>query len=93
MSAGAAIAAHPLAQNLDVGGPTIEYAADMSAESLGAAIRRLLDDGARARSLGAAARARFEESLRWETVGAPRLVAAYRELFSGNLPGDQPGLR
>jgi glycosyltransferase involved in cell wall biosynthesis len=92
MSAGAAIAAHPLGQNLEVGGPTIEYAADMSAQSLGAAIRRLLDDGDRARSLGAAARARFEESLRWETVGAPRLVAAYRELFSGNLSDDQSGL-
>ena len=93
MSAGAAIAAHPLAQNVDVAGPTIEYADDMSAESLGAAIRRLLDDRERASRLGAAARARFEANLRWETAGAPRLVAAYRKLFSGGVQAPQDGLR
>jgi glycosyltransferase involved in cell wall biosynthesis len=93
MSAGAAIAAHPLAQTVEVAGPTIEYAEDMSAESLGAAIRLLLDDRDRASRLGAAARARFEANLRWETAGAPCLVAAYRKLFPGGDPGAQVGLR
>lgn len=86
MSAGMPTAAHPLGQNLAVCGDTVEYAADMSAAALGKAIHRLLEDPERAHALGAAARRRFVTTIAWESVGAPRLVDAYRDAFGFAAP-------
>jgi len=85
MSAGAPVVAHRLAQNIRVCGDTVEYAEDMNAAGLAAALSRLLSDPARAEALGNAGRERFEEAIAWESVGAPRLVEAYRSVF-----GDPP---
>jgi glycosyltransferase involved in cell wall biosynthesis len=78
MSAGAAVAAHRLAQTEALCGDTIDYADDDGAAGLARSIRRLLEDRDRSRSLGAAARERFRERIAWESVGAPALVDAYR---------------
>jgi glycosyltransferase involved in cell wall biosynthesis len=81
MSAGAAIAAHPLQQNKTVCGGTVEYAPGMRPADLAEAISTLLDEPDRRKELGAAARRRYEEKLRWEAGGAVNLVRAYTEAF------------
>ncbi len=79
MSAGAAIAGHRLAQTEALCGDTIEYATEDTPAGLASAIGRLLADPARRAARGAAAERRFVERVAWETVGAPALVAAYRD--------------
>ncbi len=81
MSAGAPAVAHRLPQTERVAGGTLEYAPDMTAAGLAAAIRSLLADPGRARGLGEAARARFRERVSWERAGGPRLVAGYERLL------------
>ncbi|MGH3004331.1 MAG: glycosyltransferase [Gaiellaceae bacterium] len=94
MSVAAPIAAHRLAQNVRLCGETVEYADDMSAAGLAAALGRLLAEKERARSLGEAARKRFEASIAWESVGALRLVEAYRTVFAeGRIPANQADTR
>jgi glycosyltransferase involved in cell wall biosynthesis len=84
MSAGGAIAAHRLPQTESLCGDTVEYADDMSAGALAAAIERLLADPDRARKLGEAARERFDRVVAWENVGSRRLADAYRAVFRGS---------
>ena len=81
MSLGAAVVAHRLPQTERLAGDTIDYAGDMSAAALAAAIRSLLESPDRARDLGAAARRRFDQQVDWRRAGGPRLVAAYDRLF------------
>lgn len=81
MSAGAPTVAHRLPQTERLAGATLEYAPDMTAAGLAAAVRSLLNDPERARDLGAAARARFCERVSWERAGGPRLVAGYERLL------------
>ncbi len=81
MSAGAPAVAHRLPQTERVAGDTLEYAPDMTAAGLAAAVRALLADPGRARGLGAAARERFRERISWERAGGPRLVAGYERLL------------
>lgn len=90
MSAGRAIAAHRLPQTESLCGDTVEYAEDMSAEALAAAIERLLADPDRARRLGEAARERFGRVVAWENVGSRRLVDAYRAVFPDGGPAEPP---
>jgi glycosyltransferase involved in cell wall biosynthesis len=85
MSAGAAVAAHRLAQTERLCGDTIEYADEETPAGLARAIQRLLDDPGRARALGAAGEQRFRERIAWESVGAPALVRAYREAFDAQV--------
>jgi glycosyltransferase involved in cell wall biosynthesis len=86
MSAGAAIAVHPLEQNKSVCGRTVEYAQGMSPADLAEAISALLADPDRRRELGAAARHRYDEKLQWEANGAIKLVRAYTDAFGKPSP-------
>ena len=81
MSAGAPTVAHRLPQTERLAGDTLEYAPDMTAAGLAAALRAVLADPERARRLGAAAHERFREGISWERAGGPRLVAAYQRLL------------
>jgi glycosyltransferase involved in cell wall biosynthesis len=81
MSLGAAVVAHRMPETERLAGDTIDYAGDMSAAALAAAIHSLLGSPDRARALGAAARDRFDQRVDWRRAGGPRLVAAYDRLF------------
>jgi glycosyltransferase involved in cell wall biosynthesis len=81
LSAGAPVVAHRLPQTEALAGDCVNYAPDMTAEGLAAAIVELLDAPERRRALGTAARVRFENQISWERVGGPRLVAGYDRLF------------
>ena len=81
MSLGAPIVAHRLPQTEDLCDDSIEYADEMTAESLGKAIAALLDDPERAARLGMAALSRFEGTVAWESVGSRSLVAGYARAF------------
>ena len=81
MSLGAPIVAHRLPQTEDLCDDSIEYADEMTAESLGKAIAALLDDPERAARLGMTALSRFEGTVAWESVGSRSLVAGYSRAF------------
>jgi glycosyltransferase involved in cell wall biosynthesis len=81
MSLGAAVVAHRMPETERLAGDTIDYAGDMSAAALAAAIHSLVGSPDRARALGAAARDRFDQRVDWRRAGGPRLVAAYDRLF------------
>lgn len=87
MSAGAPVVAHRLPQTEALAGDCVNYAPDMTAEGLAAAIGELLDAPERGRALGTAARRRFDDRISWERVGGPRLVSGYDRLFGSSRAG------
>jgi glycosyltransferase involved in cell wall biosynthesis len=87
MSAGAPVVAHRLPQTEALAGDCVNYAPDMTAEGLAAAIGELLDAPERGRALGTAARRRFDDRISWERVGGPRLVSGYDRLFGYSRAG------
>ena len=79
LSLGAAVVAHRLPQTERVAGTAIEYADDVSADALAAAIERLIEDPARGRARAQAAMRRFDERLSWDAVGSRLLVDGYSD--------------
>ena len=84
LSAGAPVVCSARPELVEVGGPAVVPVDPLTAESLAAAVRALLDDPARRAALSAAARRRAAD-YGWPAVAAA-VDAVYAEVLAGNEP-------